>query len=284
MASKINILCPAKLNLFLNVGKKRKDNYHELDTVFQRINLYDNLHIEKAKTYELNVLGDLKADENNLCTKAYRLLEPFLKEESVKITLEKEIPIGAGLGGGSSNAAMVLKGVNELLNLNIPKAKLLELAKTLGADVPFFLMPKTQRAKGIGEKFIEMHDFSDRFIYLVNPKISISSAKIYDRIDFIDSYSAKDFLNALNNNEIKKIQELAHNSMERIVFKMHPEIETIKEKLIESGAYLSLMSGSGSSVFGIFEDKSQFDELDKYFESKNFKTYRLKTVGREKYV
>ena len=196
-------------------------------------------------------------DAANLCVKAYQsLLQRFPDLPGVKINLEKKIPAGAGLGGGSSNGAVVLKGLNELFNLELSGADLTNIGKTLGADVPFFIRGGTQLGEGIGDILTPLKPLTGGYFLLLLPDLHVDTAWAYSRVK-------KDL-----NQQRKRINfrsyfwgrnspwELFENEFERIVIPAYPEIGIIKQRLLEAGAYYASLSGSGSTVFGVFDDET----------------------------
>ena len=246
----------AKINLGLNVVERRPDGYHNIETVFYPIGLSDILEVEQSESrsdYSFSSSGITLAgdQEENLIVKAYRLLRSEYKFMTVDISLCKQIPFGAGLGGGSSDAAFMLKTLNELFGLKIKTKKLEYLAAKLGADCPFFIRNKAVFASGIGNVFTPIDlSLKDYFFVLVKPDIHVSTQEAYSlvlpekpEISLVD----------LINNPIAKWKDVIKNDFEKSVFVKHPAIKKIKIDLYDMGAVYASMSGSGSSVFGIFE-------------------------------
>ncbi|KAA3633484.1 MAG: 4-(cytidine 5'-diphospho)-2-C-methyl-D-erythritol kinase [Calditrichaeota bacterium] len=257
----ITIQTPAKINLFLEVLNKRQDGFHNINSLFQAISLYDTLTISKSQTPGINlkVLGDkgiLPVDSNNLIIKAYNLMrEKFSLETGVEVELQKEIPIAAGLAGGSSDAAAMLTACNIMYNLELSKSELAELGLELGSDIPFFFSSGQCLVTGRGE-FIEETDYPvDYELVIVKPTIAFSTAESYAMLKRdltkvknpfkLGSCRTKNiFLPALGN---------GWNDFEKVHLLSHPEIAEIKDGLLGAGASLARMSGSGPCVFGIFE-------------------------------
>ncbi|HPO54590.1 MAG: 4-(cytidine 5'-diphospho)-2-C-methyl-D-erythritol kinase [Ignavibacteriaceae bacterium] len=254
---KVTIKSQAKINFGLNVVSKREDNYHNLETIFYPVSLSDIMIFEKSDNFyfetdseELNATID-----SNLISRAVRALEQVSRKKmNIIIHLQKHIPIGAGLGGGSSNAATTLLALNELLHLNISNDKIRELALSLGSDVPFFLKPKTSYAEGRGEILHRIHFEIQKPVLIVNPMIHISSRWAYSKI----TPKPSEFnLKTLDKNKIVNFSELkgkVKNDFEEAVFIEYPEIAELHGKLYELGAEFVLLSGSGSSLFAIFPD------------------------------
>lgn len=248
------ILFPvAKINLGLDVLRKRPDNYHDLETIFYPINLCDILEINKSDDLNFTISGLQigEGSEENLVVKAYKLLRLDFNLSPVCIHLHKQIPIGAGLGGGSSDAAYTLAGLNELFLLNLDKKNLIEYASALGSDCAFFMINHPVFAKGTGNVFSEIEiDLKNYSVVLIKPNLSVSTSLAYKRVKpKIPVYSVKELIRL----PIDLWKEKIENQFEEGVFESHPQIKLLKEKLYEKGAVYASMSGSGSSVYGLFE-------------------------------
>lgn len=262
----MRILAPAKINVFLRITGRRPDGYHLLDSLMVPISLYDEIELE-AWNVERGTWNDTEAilitcddptlptDETNLAYKAAALL---CKEADVQahiaITLRKRIPAGAGLGGGSSDAAAVLKGLNTLLSLGFAEPRLCSLAARLGADVPFFIPCRPARVQGIGEILTPLLALSPKWFVVVVPSFGISTPWAYRRFDEL-----LPFTDAASNISLVPGQwpakHLLANDLERAVIPEYPLIGELKDALLQLGAEDALMSGSGSSVFGMFTDR-----------------------------
>ncbi len=248
----------AKINLTLDVLGVMENGYHEIETVMQTVGLFDLIltdRLEKNIIVNTN-LKFLPSNDKNI---AYKAADAFFKETKIKggakILIHKNIPVAAGLAGGSGNAAAVLVALNLLYGKPLSDEKLLSLGATLGADVPFCMMCGTKLCKGIGEKMTSIKNFPKRHILLVKPPINISTADIYKKIDSQSQYShptTKDFIESIKENLYSP--GLMFNVMENVSAKEYPVIEEIKEKMLLNGAEASMMSGSGPTVFGIFDD------------------------------
>jgi 4-diphosphocytidyl-2-C-methyl-D-erythritol kinase len=262
-----------KINLGLHIVSKREDGYHNLETIFYPVPLKDSLELildssslKPRITFTqsgLEVKGDTN---NNICVKAYQLLvEDFPNLPAVTVHLHKSIPMGAGLGGGSSDAGYMLQLLNEKFNLSISNEKLMQYALKLGSDCPFFIYNKPCLAKGRGEKLIPISlDLKGYQLVLINPGIHISTAEAFSGI------TPKEPVNSLEDLSKKQIiewKEFLINDFEESVFKAYPEIEEIKNKLYGIGAIYSSMSGTGSSVYGIFPKSADvnLDFPDNYY-------------------
>lgn len=253
----------AKINIGLQVLNRREDGYHNIETVFYPIKMYDVVEITENATHtQLHVEGAEIGDaDQNLCMKAYQLLRNDYDLPPVDIYLLKNIPIGSGLGGGSSDAAQTLKILNELFDLKLNSDSLEKYAARLGADCPFFIVNEPCLATGTGTDLTSLKgfDLEKYFIAVVKPEMSISTADAYGGIDsFKDAYDLKKAIRE----DIAHWQQTICNDFENHITKMHPIIGGIKQKLYDNGALYSAMSGSGSAVYGIFNQKVDLGELE----------------------
>ncbi len=253
----MKVKAPAKINIGLNIVRKRQDGYHDLETLFYPLkNLYDVILIEESKSLEIFTDSSvLKTREDNLIYGAVKLLsEEIGKEINVKINLEKNIPIGGGLGGGSSDAAATLIATNKFLNLGISLSRLAELALQLGSDVPFFLEAQPAFGFSRGEILQKARITIDLPILLVNPNIHISTSEAFSKITPLKpEQSLKNIISGFPHPNFWKGR--ITNDFENILFDEFPILKNIKSQLYASGALFALMSGTGSTVYGIFNDK-----------------------------
>jgi len=261
--SSLSLKSYAKVNLFLEVLWKRDDGYHEIESLIQRISLCDNILLED-RPKEITILCPNKeisipSNHNNLAYKAARLLMTnFNIKKGISITIDKKIPVGAGLGGGSSNAASVLKGLNQLWNIGLKNEQLQELGAEIGSDVPFFINGRTALVKGRGVKIHTCFTMPKIWLVLAIPNISVSTKWAYGRLDrelTKNINSAR--LPRLKKLGVKDIMNNLFNRLEGVVFKEYPLIKAVKEKIIDCGANGALMSGTGSAVFGITSSKDK---------------------------
>jgi len=253
------ILFPnSKINLGLNVVERRLDGYHNIETVFYPIGLSDVLEVASSETcmdYSFSTSGiELGGDpEDNLIVKAYRLLRSDYQFPAVDISLVKQIPFGAGLGGGSSDAAFMLKGLNELFELKITNRKLEKYAALLGADCPVFIKNKPVFATGIGNVFTPIKiSLKGYFLLLVKPDIHVSTPEAYSLV--VPEIPRHSLLELIQE-PVTQWKDSIKNDFEKSVFTAYPEIESIKNQLYDLGAVYASMSGSGSSVYGLFESE-----------------------------
>lgn len=249
----------AKINIGLHIVSKRPDGFHNLETIFYPVGLSDIIEINPLKDEKEGVVQfentgiHLDEAENNLCVKAYRLFNKENKLPGVRIHLHKIIPVGAGLGGGSSDASFVLTGLNELFRCNLPEEELLDMASELGSDCAFFIRNKPAFATGRGNILTPVSlSLNGFYLLLVYPDIHISTAEAYAGIVPKEPVFS---LDKIPGTKVKDWREKVKNDFEPGIFEMYPEIEAIREKFYRMGAVYASMSGSGSSVYGIFEEK-----------------------------
>jgi 4-diphosphocytidyl-2-C-methyl-D-erythritol kinase len=270
----LNVKAYAKINLGLQIVGKRSDGFHNIETVFHRINLYDEITLGAYETISLSVNSPaIPQDKENLCWKAAELLQQeFQTKQGAHIRINKNIPVGAGLGGGSSDAAAVLQTLPKLWNKNAEQSLLHTLAIRIGSDVPFFLGHQSAYAEGRGEKLSYLHVELPYWIVVVNPGIHVSTAWAYNTV-FRKRNGIFPHRTTLKNMcSLPPAQWLPAitNDFEEIVFEAYPEIGKIKTKLLALKAVSALLSGSGSSVFGFFEDEADVAHAVKIFEKDYF--------------
>lgn len=263
---------PAKVNLLLRILGKRADGYHELETVFQELDWYDELEFRDDDSFTLEVQGaDLPSGESNLVVKAARLLS---KAAGVgcrgRLVLKKNLPVQGGVGGGSSNAAIALLGLNRLWRLNWPVSRLDSLAKELGADCPFFLYGGLARATGRGDVIEPLKGRSEGMFVLVCPPFGVETAWAFSQVRVPLTEVEKNVifspLWSSGRGESHPVDFLS-NDLENIVFQRHEGLIGLRDSLLEAGAVASLLSGSGSTVFGIFESHEQADAAKRKLET-----------------
>ena len=265
----------AKVNIGLQVRNKRPDGYHNIHTVFQELELHDVVILQKQSTgwnIEANA-PNIPTDESNTCIKAYLLLKKHFPEiGGIKITLKKMIPSGAGLGGGSSDAAAVLKGLRVLYNLKISNDISAAHAAQIGADVPFFINGGTQVGDGIGEILTPLDKPIEGYYLLIVPDVFISTAWAYKSLKkyLKNDIDRPNFAHFFRENTFPKV--IFDNDFEQILFPTYPEIGDIKRGLLIAGADYASLSGSGSTVFGIFNDEVLAKKAELQFQ-KQYRTF-----------
>ncbi|MBI5188775.1 MAG: 4-(cytidine 5'-diphospho)-2-C-methyl-D-erythritol kinase [Nitrospirae bacterium] len=255
--SSLSLRAPAKINWFLTVLGKREDGYHDILSIMQCINLYDDLIFEHADTIE--VVSDLDIPlEDNLIYRAASLLKRYTSyRKGAKIVLQKDIPVAAGLGGGSSNAAYTLRGLNMLWGLGLSNEELSSIGSELGSDVPFFLNGSFAFVEGRGERVTPLKINSSVVLLLVKPPISVPVAWAYANISWLTKKTddIKLFCHTLERRNFVSLNTMLNNDLEKAVIEKYPVVGELKERLIERGAVISAMSGSGPTVFGVFDNR-----------------------------
>ena len=270
----------AKLNLSLDVTGKRENGYHDIKTLMVMTDLYDEMKFSKSDKIE--ILGDFDFDmKENFIYKAYLALRDYVaKDLPFKVEIEKNIPMAGGLAGGTSNGAGTFYALNDLYDLKIPKKDLIKLSSSLGADFTYMMTGGTKLASGIGEILEEVRPIELDNVLVVNPGYGVSTKEVYEsikieekRIDF------DEVLQALYDLDIKRLNKVLENKMEDVVFEKHRDLLEIKNKMREFNS-ASLMSGSGATIFGIFENKNDLEDAYRYFKKTYDKTFKLK-VGEK---
>jgi len=245
---------PAKINLGLNVLRKREDSFHDIDTCMITIPLTDVLEVLPANNFSFRQTGlsISGSEEDNLVVKAYRLMQREYQVEPVSIHLLKNIPMGAGLGGGSSDAAYTILALNEIFSLQLPKEKLRELAAELGSDCPYFIENIPQIAKERGDILIPINlELKGYYIKLINPGIHIGTSEAYANIGL---YKGEGSVEDILQHPISEWKLELQNSFENAVFTNYPQLANLKNALYEEGAVYASMTGSGSTLYGIFKN------------------------------
>lgn len=250
----------AKINLTLNVLEKRNDGYHNIESVFQKISLYDELYIKvvKNKPEGINVTSnilELYSEENIICKAYWALKARYPKLPRISVILRKNIPMQAGLGGGSTDCACFIECINEMFSLNLTTKQMQEIGAKIGADVPSAFCKTPVIARGIGEKIEEIRGSTKFYIVLIKPNFSCNTKEMYEKLDNTKQieqvYSSNIVKEAILNKDIDKIANNLYNVFENSV----TDINIMKEELIAQGAKGSLMTGSGSCIYGIFDEK-----------------------------
>lgn len=261
---KIQILAYAKINLGLDVLRRREDGYHDLRMIMQTIGVCDTLTIEKTERdggIELSSnIPSLPCDGSNLICKAAKLMmEEYSLPGGLRIHLEKEIPMAAGLAGGSTDAAATFNGINRLFELGIPKEELCRLGVKVGADVPYCIVGGTCLAEGIGERLTNLPALSGATLVLIKPDFDVSTKYVYENLHANELKVHPDIdgqLSAIGEGNLEKTVALMGNVLENVSVQKYPEIRQIKDDLVSLRSFGAMMSGSGPSVFGFFKDQN----------------------------
>lgn len=280
----------AKINWFLKIYGKRADGFHEIRTMFQTVSLRDYLYF--AESDSLNLTCDapnIPIDESNLIIKAAIILrEKYNVKKGAAIHLEKKIPSPGGLGGGSSDATAALIGLARLWQIEIAESELVKIAAELGSDAPFFLCGGTALGAGRGTKITPVADIEEKILLIVTPNVAVSTRDAYEQLNAsrLTNFSSKSILKLCRDEaEAQHLRQFElKNDFEAAVFKIAPEIERVKKSLLENGARDALLSGSGASVFAVFENEETRQATIKAFANKqNWRMFAVATVSRTKY-
>lgn len=259
----LSLRAMGKINLGLDVLGKRDDGYHEVRMIMQSVRVYDRIILTKTKEEGITVKTNrayLPTDENNLVYKAAKLLmDEFGIEGGIDIDLKKFIPVAAGMAGGSSDAAAVLHGMNRMYNLRLSEEQLMKRGVTIGADIPFCIMRGTVLSEGIGEILTPLKSTPPCHLVIAKPGISVSTKQVYEALDMAKDIEHPDIdgmIAAINEGDIKKLAGLMSNVLETVTGNDYPIIGQLEDYMKEHGALGAIMSGSGPTVFGIYDDEA----------------------------
>lgn len=313
--SRLILKTPAKINLLLCIKRKRSDGYHDIITVMQMVDLWDEIIIEEAGDIDLITSDpEVPSGQQNLIYKtAYRLKECSDTKRGARISLHKVIPVAGGLGGGSSDAAATLFGLNILWGLDYSRDRLMDIGGELGSDIPFFFNGPSAIGYGRGDKLIPLINYTDYWFLLINPGLHLSTAWAYSQMSpppspspvkgegeregdrWIGPFSTPKIELTKGDGNIKiplrkgirvedgKIWLLPFNDLEEVVHKRYPIIREIKEKMVAFGAMYSLMSGSGSTVFGIFEDRGSAERAHTALRKQEWRSWVMRALDSPPY-
>jgi len=272
----------AKINIFLNVLNKRDDGFHNIETLFSKIDLYDLLVAQRADEFSITVNDEsIPTGESNIIYKVYNTLQKKLNINlpGVKVKLIKNIPSGAGLGGGSSNAATFLNILDELFSLNLTLDLKLSILSQVGSDTCFFLYDKPMIGKGRGEILDDAPTLPFMYILLVKPNIFVSTAEIYQNLK-LKLTSNKEVFRMRHILSLQDVLKIMNNDLENVAMSRYRLLQTVKEEIINSGALKAMLSGSGATVFGIFNSSSLLDKAYNYFRNRypDYFIYRTNNI------
>jgi len=262
---KVNERAYGKINLSLDVLGRRANGYHDVSMVMQTVDLYDVITLRKLSDRDEIILttdvDNIPLDEGNIVYKAIKLIkEEYGIDIGVSADIKKHLPVAAGMGGGSADAAATLRGMNTLFGLGIKSERLEELGVRLGADVPFLIKGGMALAEGIGEKLTALPAFPECSLVIVKPNVSVSTKEVYEAFDSLTEVvhpDIKKLTDSLGKEDLRYIVKLLGNVLEDVTIKKHGIIDEIKRSLLENGAVFSMMTGSGPTVFGIFENEEK---------------------------
>ena len=289
----IRLKAMAKINLGLDVVRRREDGYHEVRMIMQTVNLYDKLVITVSEEPGIRLttnLGFLPVNEDNLIYKAARLLmDEYDIKKGVDIQLQKFIPVAAGMAGGSTDAAATLIGMNRLFRLNLSRQQMMDYGVKLGADVPYCIAGGTALSEGIGEILTPLPDVPKGYVLVAKPGINVSTRFVYTNLKLNEETEHPDIdaqIEAIKEQDFRKMAGLMGNVLETVTIPAHPIIQEIKDFMMREGAVNAMMSGSGPTVFGLFEDKQLAEKTcEKLRESRLAKMVFLTTfIGQNPYA
>lgn len=279
----ISLKALAKVNLGLDVVRRREDGYHEVRMIMQTIHLYDRLDIKRTQEPGIQIqtnLSFLPVNENNLIYKAAKLLmDEFSITDGVSVKLDKRIPVAAGMAGGSTDAAAMLIGVNRLFSLGLTKRQLMERGVQIGADVPYCIMRGTALAEGIGEELSPLPPMVKCPVLIAKPSISVSTKFVYQNLKLDDTTIHPDIDRLIDDIKAKNLHDIAAhmgNVLETVTIPNYPVIDEIKKHMLSNGAVGAMMSGSGPTVFGLFDDEDTA--------KKAYKAMRSSHLARQVYL
>lgn len=279
----ISLKALAKINLGLDVVRRREDGYHEVRMIMQTIHLYDRLDIKRTQEPGIQIqtnLSFLPVNENNLIYKAAKLLmDEFSITDGVSVKLDKRIPVAAGMAGGSTDAAAMLIGVNRLFSLGLTKRQLMERSVQIGADVPYCIMRGTALAEGIGEALSPLPPMVKCPVLIAKPSISVSTKFVYQNLKLDDTTIHPDIDRLIDDIKAKNLHDIAAhmgNVLETVTIPNYPVIDEIKKHMLSNGAVGAMMSGSGPTVFGLFDDEDTA--------KKAYKAMRSSHLARQVYL
>ncbi|MCR6525311.1 4-(cytidine 5'-diphospho)-2-C-methyl-D-erythritol kinase [Lysinibacillus capsici] len=261
------VKAPAKINLTLDVLYKRPDNFHEVEMVMTTVDLADRISLESREDGVIQIISTdnfVPNDHRNFAYQAARLIkDTYGIRQGVSITIEKEIPIAAGLAGGSSDAAATLKGLNELWDLGLSIDELAELGAKIGSDVSFCVYGGTALSTGRGEKIKELPAPPNCWVVLAKPKIGVSTAEVYGglKVEGLQHPNTQQMIQAIETKDYELLCSSLGNVLETVTFKLHPEVVMLKEQMKRFGADATLMSGSGPTVFGLVDSEARVSRI-----------------------
>lgn len=274
----------AKINISLDIIGRREDGYHLLEMIMQQVELYDLIDVNIiAKGIKISCNKSyVPTDERNIAYKAAKLfMDTYKINKGVSINIEKNIPVAAGLAGGSGNGATVLRGMRDLFEVNASDEDLMKLGAAIGADVPYCIKGGTALCEGIGEKLTPIKSFKDKIILLVKPNFGVSTKETYKAIDINRIHrhpKTNELIKNIECDNLKFVAANMRNVLENVTLKKYPIIISIKETMMDFGALGSMMSGSGPTVFGIYDDMLSAQRAFEYFREKYSEVYITRTI------
>lgn len=288
----VNLKSRAKINLSLDVKGKRPDGYHEVEMIMQQINLYDNICITERDDNEIKISTNCEYIPSNASNITYKAADKLRKSLSISkgvdIYIDKQIPVAAGLAGGSSNAAAVLKGLNSLWGLGLSQKELMDIGVDIGADVPFCILGGTALAEGIGEKLTPIESsIKNTWIVLAKPPISVSTGEVYRQLNLskiVNRPNTSYLIDAIRKGNIYAVSDNMNNVLETVTEAKYQIITEIKRRMMEYNALGAMMSGSGPTVFGIYKNYEKAISAYEHLSLLYKQTYMIQTYNGGKYI
>lgn len=281
---KICLKAPAKINLGLSIIRKFSSGYHEVKFIFQQVSLFDRIYLQEIEKDEIRVCSNNKEiplDRINTVYQAAEIIKKFIGiKKGIIINIDKQIPVGAGLGGGSSDAAQTLIGLNKIWNVGLNTKDLIKFGVKIGMDVAYQLVGGTKLATHLGEKLYQLPALPRIYFVLSNPGVNVSSKWAYQNVDYsqIGKQQLKELILEIKQGDVKKIAQNLHNDFEFWVPNFYPAILKIKQKMLDSGALGAIMSGSGPTVFGICENRDSALKISQSLKKDFPKTYLVENL------
>ncbi|WP_010235318.1 4-(cytidine 5'-diphospho)-2-C-methyl-D-erythritol kinase [Clostridium arbusti] len=273
-----------KINISLDIVGKREDGYHLLKMIMQTIDLYDLIDVNRIENgIELSCdKSYVPNDEKNIAYKAAKLfIDTYNIKDGVSIAINKNIPVAAGLAGGSTDAAAVLKAMRDIFNIDVSDERLMELGLKLGADVPYCILGGTALCEGIGEKITPLKPFKDKILILVKPNFGVSTKEVYKSFDIEKAFKhpeTEKLIEAMESGDLQFIGDNMKNLLENVTYRKHTILKNIKDSMNGYGALGSMMSGSGPTIFAFFEDMLKAQLCFEYMKEKYDEVYITRTV------
>jgi 4-diphosphocytidyl-2-C-methyl-D-erythritol kinase len=275
----------AKINLALDVIRKREDHYHDLHMVMTTVDLFDRLSLEKLQEDEIKLACDkpyVPLDERNFVYKAIQLMKTkYQIKEGVSVHIQKNIPVSAGLAGGSSDAAAAIRAMNRLFNLNLSLEEMIAIGKEVGSDVPFCIYNKTAIAEGRGEVLTPLPKPPKCWVILVKPHFGVSTKEVFQNvvINQIQHPNVMDVISAVKNGNYNKLTQSIGNSLEDVTFKLYPEVEQLKKNIQKLNPDVTLMSGSGPTIFALTLKERNARRIINSIDKRIYETYAVRILG-----
>jgi 4-diphosphocytidyl-2-C-methyl-D-erythritol kinase len=276
---------PAKINLALNVLNKREDNYHNLHMVMTTVDLYDRLKFEKIEKDEIILTCNIPyvpVDQRNFVFKAAKLIKgKYEIKQGIRIYIQKNIPVAAGLAGGSSDAAATIRAMNKLFRLNMSFEDMVEIGAQVGSDVPFCIYNKTAIAEGRGEILTPLPRAPRCWVILIKPQFGVSTKEVFDNLNIneVEHPNVEAVIQSIQNQDYSQLCSSIGNSLESVTFKLYPEVKEIKEKIMKFGVDAVLMSGSGPTIFALTQKERKAKNIINSLDKNKYQCFAVRLLG-----